>query len=238
MAIKQKLKKLLLATVPKVLKDEIERPYLRTNRSYSQEGEDLILNRLFRKKRNGFYVDIGAHHPYQYSNTYMFYKRGWRGINIDAMPGSMKLFNELRPEDINIELGAGEKKDTFTFYIFDEPALNTFSKAEADKKAALSGYNLIGTKAVEVWPIAEILDKYLPSNQAIDFLSIDVEGKDMEVLKSNDWERYRPTYLLVEDTERIDIERIIAESELYKYLTDLDYRFTAKLFNTLFFEAL
>jgi hypothetical protein len=72
--------------------------------SWSQEGEDLILARIFGDKPDGFYVDVGAHHPKRFSNTYYFYRRGWRGINIDAMPGSMLAFNRLRPSDINIEL--------------------------------------------------------------------------------------------------------------------------------------
>src|SRR6186713_1276577 len=70
--------------------------------SYSQEGEDLILKRFFSEKSGGFYVDVGAHHPKRFSNTYMFYKEGWSGINIDAMPGSMKLFNKVRSKDINL----------------------------------------------------------------------------------------------------------------------------------------
>ena len=79
-------------------------------KSYSQEGEDIILARIFGKQQNGFYVDVGAHHPYRFSNTYFFYKRGWKGINIDAMPGSMKIFNKYRPRDKNIEAGISDTK--------------------------------------------------------------------------------------------------------------------------------
>ena len=78
-------------------------------KSYSQEGEDLILQRFFEKQAVGFYVDVGAHHPRRYSNTYLFYKKGWSGINIDAMPNSMKRFDKYRPRDINIEKPISEK---------------------------------------------------------------------------------------------------------------------------------
>ena len=78
-------------------------------RSWSQEGEDMILHRIFGGKKSGFYVDVGAHHPKRFSNTYFFYCHGWRGINIDAMPGRMKLFNQWRPKDINLEMGVAEK---------------------------------------------------------------------------------------------------------------------------------
>ena len=72
--------------------------------SYSQEGEDRILQRLFENQTPGFYVDIGAHHPRRFSNTYIFYKQGWRGINVDATPGSMFLFRVFRKRDINLEI--------------------------------------------------------------------------------------------------------------------------------------
>ncbi len=75
--------------------------------SYSQNGEDRILARIYERQRYGFYVDIGAHHPFRFSNTYLLYKRGWNGINIDAMPKSMELFNKYRNRDINIECGVG-----------------------------------------------------------------------------------------------------------------------------------
>ena len=97
-------------------------------KSYSQEGEDMILRRLFENQTKGFYVDVGAHHPIRFSNTYFFYKKGWRGINIDAMPGSMKLFNKIRPRDINIEKAISDKKEVLTYYVFNDPALNGFSK--------------------------------------------------------------------------------------------------------------
>jgi len=99
------LKKLLKIILPKTLKNkfiEINNNYFDgyALKSYSQEGEDMILRRLFEKQLTGFYVDVGAHHPKRFSNTYFFYKQGWHGINIDAMPGSMKLFEKIRPRDI------------------------------------------------------------------------------------------------------------------------------------------
>lgn len=73
-----------------------------STRSYSQEGEDMILRRIFGSQTSGFYIDVGAHHPKRFSNTYFFYKKGWAGINIDAMPGSMKAFQKVRYRDIEI----------------------------------------------------------------------------------------------------------------------------------------
>ena len=99
--LKTSIKKIL----PNFIIEHLKYFTIYKNDSYSQEGEDLIINRLIDSKKNGFYIDIGAHHPFRFSNTYKFYKMGWNGINIDAMPGSMKLFREKRPRDINIECG-------------------------------------------------------------------------------------------------------------------------------------
>src|SRR5437879_2682243 len=105
-----------------------------SNVCFGQEGEDLILDRLMGGRTKGFYVDIGAHHPIRFSNTYLFSKRGWHGINVDAEPGSMALFRKMRPRDINIESGVGERAGTMLFYRFNEPALNTFDEKEAALK--------------------------------------------------------------------------------------------------------
>lgn len=104
------IKSMLSFLLPKALYDSLmsfKNLYITrfATKCYSQEGEDLLLSRILGDKKDGFYVDVGAHHPFRFSNTYLLYKQGWRGINIDAMPGSMKLFNRFRPRDINIECG-------------------------------------------------------------------------------------------------------------------------------------
>src|SRR5690348_6806843 len=78
--------------------------------SYSQQGEDLILRILFSHVDRGFFVDVGAFEPRQFSNTYFFYRRGWRGINIDATPGTVSAFNKLRPRDINVEAAVAREQ--------------------------------------------------------------------------------------------------------------------------------
>ena len=93
-------------------------------KSYSQEGEDLILKRIFGEKKNGFYVDVGAFHPFWISNTNIFYKNGWNGVNIDAMPSSMALFDKFRPRDINLECPISDENKILTYCGFNDPALN------------------------------------------------------------------------------------------------------------------
>jgi FkbM family methyltransferase len=161
--------------------------------AFSQEGEDLILNRIFSGKHQGFYIDIGAHHPVRFSNTYLFYKMGWRGINIDAMPGSMKPFQKHRSRDINLEVPINSTSTEIDFYIFNDPALNGFSKELSLKRDSESEiFKIEKTLKLKTYRLDEILNKHLPKNQPIDFMSVDVEGLDLEVLKSNNWEKYRP----------------------------------------------
>jgi hypothetical protein len=203
------------------------------HRSYSQEGEDMILRRIFENQEKGFYVDVGAHHPKRFSNTYFFYKRGWRGINIDAMPNSMALFEKLRPRDINVEKAISDTGEPMTYYIFDEPALNGFIEALTYQRDGHRDYHIVGKEEMVPSTLKAILDLYLPEGQVIDFLSVDVEGMDLKVLTSNDWIKYRPRVVLVEalESKLNDIFRC----ELTVFLEGKGYNLYGKGKNTLFF---
>jgi hypothetical protein len=206
------------------------------NFSWSQEGEDQILRRIFEKKSKGFYIDVGAHHPKRFSNTYLFYLRGWSGINIDAMPGSMTPFNKCRPRDINIEVGVGFTECQLDYFVFNEPALSGFSKELSDARSeSNSAYQINEIIKVNVLPLSVVLDRYLPVNQSIDFMSVDVEGLDFEVLMSNDWIKYRPKFVLAEvlDSSLLEIE----QSSIGQLMADVGYVIYAKCVNTVFFKA-
>lgn len=135
--------------------------------AYSSEGEDLILKRIFDNKTNGIYVDVGAHHPFRVSNTYLFYKMKWTGINIDPMPGSKALFDKYRPQDVNLEMGVSATRQQLTYHIFNEPALNTFSPDKVEEYTQDPKYQVIKEKKIETWPLAEILDHYLPDRKSV-----------------------------------------------------------------------
>ncbi len=203
-------------------------------KSYSQEGEDMILRRLFDRQKTGFYVDVGAHHPFRFSNTYYFYKLGWKGINIDAMPGSMASFRRFRARDINLETAISNNGETLTYYVFNEPALNSFSRElSKERQIGNNNYFIERETRLETFKLAEVLDRYLPANTRIEFLSIDVEGLDLEVLKSNDWDRYRPKVILVEilGSSWSDIE----SNEIALLLRRYDYVVFGKAFYTVLF---
>jgi len=206
------------------------------NYSWAQEGEDGILGRFFGDQQTGFYIDVGAHHPKRFSNTFAFYKRGWRGINIDAMPGLMKTFDKVRRRDINIEIGVGLESCVLDYYLFNEPALNSFSKEISDERhLSASDYRITGIIPVKIRPLSLILDEHLPKGQVIDFMTIDVEGFDYDVLQSNDWKKYRPKIILVEILGSSMHE--IQDSSIGRLMTAAGYVLYAKCINTVLFKA-
>ncbi len=204
-------------------------------RSWSQEGEDLILSRIFEHRKRGFYIDVGAHHPQRFSNTFRFYQQGWEGINLDAMPGSMRRFDQLRPRDTNLEIAIGTSKETASFYVFEEQALNTFDPMIAKRRAGhRSGARLLEVIEIRCCTLAEVLQSHLPGDTHIDFLTIDVEGRDLEVIQSNDWGRFRPHFVLIEiiGSSIVDVQ----QEEIHQYLVGQGYEMFAKTVNTVFFR--
>jgi len=195
-------------------------------RSYSQEGEDLVVNRIIGNAGGGFYVDIGSHHPFRFSNTYLFYGKGWRGLCVDPLPGSARLFKRWRPRDICVEMGVSSDRSTLNYYMFNEPALNTFDGDLAKARDGVGGYRVTETRAIQTDSLSAILDQYVPKNTRIDFLTVDVEGLDLQVLKSNDWNRYRPRVITAEclGSTLTSLEN----DETARFMSQLGYVATAK----------
>ena len=225
-----KIKKLFVSSIekkylPKVKFEEI---------SFAQEGEDRILNRYFEGKLTGFFVDVGAHHPKRFSNTCLFYDKGWKGINIDPILNMKDLFEKERPRDINLQIGIGEKEIELNYFSFNEPALNTFSKELAEEYVQNEKYFIVEQNKIKITTLESVLDQYLPKNTIIDFLSIDAEGFDFEVLKSNNFKKYRPKLILVEILNSKSIEEAML-SDIYIFLKQQKYDLYAKTINTCFF---
>ena len=179
------------------------------------------------EKYQGFYVDVGAYHPFKYSNTFYFYRKGWSGINIDADDRFFKLFNFFRKRDKNLNMALGLKKKKRLFYIFEDAAFNTFDEKLAKSLLKSGRSKLLKKKKLKTLGLEEILDENLKSGQKIDFISIDVEGLDLEVLKSNNWDKYAPRVVLVENLQ--DQKRI---KEIENFLKKKDYFLSSQVFNT------
>lgn len=204
-------------------------------KSYSGEGEDMILRKIFFKNHMGFYIDIGAYHPKKSSNTYFFYKKGWKGINIDAMPGSMKLFRDIRKRDINLELPLGIEGQEVNYYEFEDKALNGFESPKLIQKNPSKVQNkLKRIHRFKTRALNNILEEYLPMGQEIDFLTIDVEGQEFTILENFNFNKYSPKWILVE------IWGFSIENNSHCKVTSLlksnGYIASAKTINTVFFE--
>lgn len=180
--------------------------------SFSSAGEDMILRHLLGSDRmSGFYIDVGAFHPTRGSNTYFFYLNGWRGINVEARPDSKKLFDKVRPRDTNLEIGVSRERGEMTYYfIAEDSPMNSFSPEFLKQIEMLE--HVKETIAIPTLPLAHILERHLPQGQAIDFMNVDVEGHDLEVLESNDWQRFRPKVIVVEDEELDPRESVIVRT--------------------------
>ncbi len=208
--------------IPTFFKDFLKSKIANDNIAFwSQSGEDVTLKNLFgrdflEKNKKGFYVDIGAYHPKHFSNTFYFYQQGWRGINIDGSKESILLFDEFRKEDKNLHtVISSEEKDIY----FPEKmgSMNTISNENTG----------VGVKTRSE-KLSTVLDKNLPNNQIINFMSIDVEGHEIEILKSNNWEKYRPMVLLVEIEGKTVQETL--QSEVLQYIESLNYKYIARTY--------
>lgn len=183
----------------------------------------MILRHLMGSdKMSGFYVDVGAFHPTLFSNTYFFYLNGWQGINVEARPGSKALFDKIRPRDVNLEVGVSRERGSMTYYfIAEDSQMNSFSPDFLRQIEMLE--HVHSQIPVPTLPLAEILDQHLPAGQTIDFMNVDVEGHDYEVLASNDWQRFRPRIIVVED-EGLDPR----ESQIVRMLNGHGYELCAQ----------
>lgn len=252
------LKKYVPSSLLRKVRNFIDsRTFLWKKAYYSQFGEDAVLQGRLQErawqnaakcKKNvgphrGFYVDVGAFAPIQHSSTFYFYKDGWRGINIDATPGSMRLFRKLRPRDVNLESAISNREGLATYYTWGggegiPNVCNTMVKEQADDITSKTGEKPTLFQ-VPVTTLAKVLNDHLPQGQRIDFLNVDVEGHSLEVLESNDWLLYRPVFVLVEsnDEDKDDMNRII-NSAISRFLRRKGYALCCYVKPTLIFEQI
>jgi FkbM family methyltransferase len=222
--------------IPQYIRNKIYSLFSNENVFFSQEGEDVILRTIFPKKHNGFYVDVGAHDPYYLSNTCYFYLKGWNGINIDVNPSTLGKFKKARSRDVNLECAVGLSNKKHFYYMFDKPEVDTLSEPIAHELISNRKHKVKLLRKVPMRTVSlkSILSKYLKKKQSIDFLSVDVEGSELEVLKSNDWHLFRPEILLVEQHGFDALNR--SGSRISNYLKTKKYRLFAKTISTVFYR--
>jgi len=221
--------KILLKIIKKAI-NIIERklyPFKTTPRgytSYSQCSEDLIVRYIFNLRgiSKPTYLDIGANDPFYISNTALFYVNGSRGINIEANPRLLNNFKKRRPEDVNINVGIGNRDTILDFYVINDPTLSSFSKDECEKFIATGKYHITDTIKVKITTIQKIIDKH---NNGVfpDYLTIDTEGMDLEILKTIDYSQNAPKVICVEAADYSPIGAGERRTELIDFLVSKGY---------------
>jgi len=178
-------------------------------------------------------VDVGAAHPVKESNTYHFYRRGWRGVCVDATPGLAPLYRKYRPRDVFVNGYVTRKKGKNAFFVFNEPLLNTGTAARKKFLIQKTPYTLLKKLKIARVPLREILAQHLPEGQKINLMSLDVEEGELEVLQSNNWEKNRPQVIVMEilHPQRDKIGEVASA----KFLKKQDYRPTIILNRSVFF---
>jgi FkbM family methyltransferase len=197
-----------------------------SRKSYSQEGEDLLLESIMRQRgiacqKGGFYVDAGSHHPVRFSNTNLFYELGWSGLNFDPNEGIEELFEQARPRDKTFRLALSDYEGEADFYVYNEPALNGIDNDRSEELKDTI-YRLLKIEKVTTTMLGSALKQSRPQGMPRpNFLNVDVEGHEFQVLKGNDWEKYRFDFLLVEQRKSSPSQTKI--NEITSFLNELDY---------------
>ena len=208
--------------------------------SYSQSGEDIIIKNLLEnyfQKDKITYLDIGAYHPYNLSNTYIFYKNGSSGICIEPDNFLYEFYKEKRPNDICINAGIGVNGNTEAdFFIMSVKTLNTFSRDDAEYVQKEYGYNIQEVVKVKLLNINDIVLEYF--NEPPDFVSLDVEGLDYEIIKTFDFNKCRPFVFCIETINfEEDRRKQKKNMEIINHMINNDYFIYGETFiNTIFVD--
>lgn len=216
------------------------------NVSYSEVGEDILFYKLFhpRKsemlpnnfKKEGFYIDIGCNHPVSNSQTYLMYKKGWNGLVIDPSPEYANYFKIMRPNDIYLPIGISQESGIMNYYQYDLDVINSFDFNSSEILAKELNAKLINTIRVNIYRLDYILTKYLPEGKKIDLLTIDTEGHEKQIIKSNDWGKYRPKFVLLEIHDFDN--HVPLNSEIVNYMISKQYKLVSVLGHNCLFEDL
>ncbi len=190
--------------------------------SFSQGGEDIILNHLFKNKSNGFFIDIGCNHPIESNNTFNLYTKGWRGLNIDGNNSLINLYPKFRPNDISLCQIISDTEKFVTFYISKSNKVSTIDETFYKDNNNAFEYNSDDFIKLPSIRLDKILKNTDVDTKNIDLLTIDVEGHDINVLLSLDLNIIRPKVICIED-HQINIKEL-ETSNIYNYLIEKRYK--------------
>lgn len=229
--MKSNFKKLALSLMPKTLVGLAAMFAYRPYRSFATNGEDFVVERFFDGKV-GTYVDVGCFHPRHSSNTRNLYKRGWRGINIDGDPYKIGLFKIFRGKDVNLCVAVSEETGVSTYYFHEGAIYGQMAGLDLEgvKVTATALGRKLLKRQVDTMPLNEILTKY--GINKVDFLSVDVEGHEIAVLRSIDLDEFAIPLIAVEIRGHF---ASVLDSEPHRLLTELGYSLAAWTPPTVFY---
>lgn len=170
-----------------------------THISYSQTGEDLIVEFIFNSLgiKEISYLDIGSNHPINYNNTYLFYIKGFHGVSVEPDPKLSFKYKKSRPRDTCLNFGVGPSSLPFSiFYQMENANLSTFSKNEAENTQKSGEGKIIGTLKIPLKDINSVIIENFKMTP--NFISLDVEGLDKEIMKTFDFNSFRPEVFCIE----------------------------------------
>ena len=194
-----------------------------SKKSYSISNVDLIIDRMFANLKNGFYVDVGCNHPIKFNNTYLLYKRGWSGINIDLDSKSINEFKKLRPKDYNVKKVVSSDEEIKDIYFYHErSAINTLSKELVDFRK---------TKPKEIFKeksstLNKIIEDSPFKNKKINLISIDIENHEYEALKNFNFDKFKVDSIVTECSN-------ITQKKMEIYNQSIEFIHSSKIYNLL-----
>ncbi len=188
--------------------------------SYSQHGQDLLVREMFNTLgvEKPTYIDLGAHHPYEISNTAIFYAAGSRGINVEADPELMGAFRRMRSGDVNLCVGCGTEAGTLPYYVLYRGCdCNGFDRKRIDAFiAAHPKYSVTRTKMIPMITLASIIEEHA-GGKFPDFLDMDIEGMDYDIVRSFDLSKNGPKIAIIEAANSKRIRNLMQEYGYFIY---------------------
>ena len=206
--------------------------------SYSQTGEDLLVRQVFTMLGQSriSYLDLGANHPTRFSNTYLFYRDGSSGVSVEPDPAAQGLFRKWRPRDTLLCCGVGLTDGAADFYVMTTNTLNTFSREEALRYQGYGNQEILETIKVPLKPVNAILERHF-RERCPNFISLDIEGMDLEILKTLDFQRFRPEVFCIETLTYTEDKTERKLDEIIEYMKSKDYTVYADTYiNTIFVD--
>ena len=218
----------------------LHKKFLSKKEYFSFSGVDIILEKIFKNQDKGIYIDVGCQHPIKNNNTYLLYKKGWEGINVDLDKDNIDLFNASRSKDNNFNKAlSSDVNDVDLYFYHKKSPINTINKRTSEfQKAKVSSIKKIKTDTLD-----NIILNTKYKNSSFDLLSIDVEGHELEVLKGFNLVKFSPNVIVVEyldlNVSKLEIKNLsiedILDTEIYKYLISKNYILVNSIYSDLVF---